>query len=311
MSEVERSAIFGGIEMGIGTWSWGDRLIWNYGTGYDYEDIHQAFSSAVEFGFRFFDTAEIYGQGRSETYLGNFVRETKTNLVIASKFMPFPWRLSAGSLKKALAASLKRLQLDRISLYQMHQSFPPVKIETWMGQMADVVHSGLVGAVGVSNYDLNQTWQAQNALIREGLRLASTQMEYNLLNRRIEKSGLMDLCREQGITVIAYSPLAMGMLSGKYNPNHPPSGYRAVKYSAAFLDKLNPLITELRRMGLDHDGKTPSQVALNWVICKGAIPIPGEKNPHQVEENAGALGWHLNEDEVAQLDQISEKISDF
>ena len=308
MSDQEKSAILSGIEMGIGTWSWGDRMIWNYGTGYDYEDIHQAFNSAVDFGFRFFDTAEIYGQGRSESYLGNFMQGSSDQLVIASKFMPYPWRLSSGSLGKALRASLKRLKLERISLYQMHQSFPPVKIDTWMGQMAAVVHEGLVQAVGVSNYDLQQTLQAHNSLIREGLRLASTQMEYSLLNRRIEKTGLLDLCKEQGITVIAYSPLAMGMLTGKYTPGHPPSGYRSTKYPSGFLKKIMPLIAEMKRIGLEHEGKTPAQVALNWIICKGAIPIPGGKNPRQIEESAGALGWYLTGDEIKTLDDLSDRI---
>jgi len=198
MDAVKGSSLFEGIEMGIGTWSWGDRLIWNYGNGYDYEDIHQLFIQSLNLGFRFFDTAEIYGQGRSETYLGNFARETELPLIIASKFMPFPWRLSPQSLKKALKASLHRLKMDRISLYQMHQPLPPVKIERWMGAMAKVVQEGLIDAVGVSNYDLQQTLQAQKALVREGIQLTSTQMEYNLLDRRIEKNGLMDFCKEQG-----------------------------------------------------------------------------------------------------------------
>lgn len=309
MSSQQHSAIFDGIEMGIGTWSWGDRLVWNFGSGYDSEDIHQAFVSAVQFGFRFFDTAEIYGQGRSESYLGSFIPETHETLIIATKFMPFPWRLSPGSLKRALSASLKRLKLDKVSLYQMHQAFPPVKIETWMGQMADAVHAGLIEAVGVSNYDLQQTIQAQNALVREGLDLASTQMEYSLLDRRIEKNGLMSWCVEHGVTVIAYSPIAMGILSGKYTPSHPPSGYRATRFTPAYLAKIAPLITEMKRIGLEHNGKTPSQVALNWVICKGAIPIPGAKSLHQLEENAGALGWRLTETEVQTLDEISDRVA--
>jgi len=309
MDAVKGSSLFEGIEMGIGTWSWGDRLIWNYGNGYDYEDIHQLFIQSLNLGFRFFDTAEIYGQGRSETYLGNFARETELPLIIASKFMPFPWRLSPQSLKKALKASLHRLKMDRISLYQMHQPLPPVKIERWMGAMAKVVQEGLIDAVGVSNYDLQQTLQAQKALVREGIQLTSTQMEYNLLDRRIEKNGLMDFCKEQGITIIAYSPMAMGMLTGKYTAAHPPQGYRSAKYPPATLEKITPLINAMKRIGLDHDGKTPSQVALNWVMCKGAIPIPGVKNLRQLEENAGALGWRLSEDEAGLLDEMSTTLA--
>lgn len=303
-----KSAIFNGIEMGIGTWSWGDRLIWNFGTDYNLDDIHQTFTSAIQFGFRFFDTAEIYGQGRSESYLGDFAGEVSESLVVATKFMPYPWRLSGKTLKKALTASLERLKMNRVALYQMHQPFAPVKIDAWMDAMAEAVHEGLVGAVGVSNYNLNQTVQAQNALASEGLRLASTQMEYSLLDRRIEKNGLLDFCNEQGIALIAYSPLAMGVLSGKYNNNHPPRGFRGAKYNPDYLKRIAPLIVAMKKIGLDHDGKTPSQVALNWVICKGAIPIPGEKTLRQLEENAGALGWRLLADEIGLLDEISDQV---
>jgi len=310
MSEVssQTSSIFNGVEMGIGTWSWGDRLIWNYGTDYDYADIHQTFRSAIDFGFRFFDTAEVYGQGSSETNLGEFAREVSEPLIIATKFLPFPWRLSSKAIRKALQASLRRLQMDHIALYQMHQAMPPVRIDVWMAQMAEVVHEGLVQAVGVSNYDLNQTLAAQNALLREGLRLASTQMEFNLLNRQVEENGILDLCREQGISMIAYSPIAMGVLSGKYDHDHPLHGFRGTKYSVSLLDRVKPLISMLRKIGMDHEGKTPSQVALNWVICKGAIPIPGEKTSRQLEENIGALGWRLTPDEVGILDEMSDSV---
>ncbi len=304
----QRSDLFKGIEMGIGTWSWGDRLIWDFGTDYDSNDIRQAFRSAIDFGFRFFDTAEVYGQGRSEEYLGEFAQETNEKLIIATKFMPYPWRLGSQAIKKALRASLVRLKIDRIALYQMHQAIPPVKIETWMGQMAEVVHEGLVEAVGVSNYDINQTMAAQNALLRQGLRLAATQMEYSLLARQVERNGILELCKEQGIRLIAYSPLTMGVLTGKYDREHPLKGFRGTKYSTSYLEKVKPLINSLKKVGIEHEGKTPAQVALNWVICKGSIPIPGEKTPRQLEENTGALGWRLTEDEVGTLDEISANL---
>lgn len=307
-NNIQKSAIFNGIEMGIGTWAWGDRLIWNYGSDYTHEDIHQVFKSAIDFGLCFFDTAEIYGQGRSESNLGEFAQEVKEHLVIASKFMPYPWRISPKALKRALQGSLKRLKMDRIALYQIHQPIPPIKIEVWMNQMAEVFQEGLVEAVGVSNYDLSQTLHAQNALVRKGMRLASNQMEYNLLDRRIEKNGVFDLCKEQGICLIAYSPLAMGVLTGKYNHDHPLRGFRGTKYSATYLEKISPMISSLKKIGLEHDGKTPTQVALNWVICKGAIPIPGAKTVKQLEEISGALGWRLTPDEVGILDELSDHV---
>jgi len=111
------------------------------------------------------------------------------------------------------------------------------------------------------------------------LGLASNQVEYHLLERRIEKNGLLERCNEQGIKIIAYSPLAMGILTGKYTPENPPSGVRASQYNRGFLEKVQPLIKNMKKMGMNHDGKTASQVALNWIICKGALPIPGAKMP--------------------------------
>jgi aryl-alcohol dehydrogenase-like predicted oxidoreductase len=146
-------------------------------------------------------------------------------------------------------------------------------------------------------------------LKKHGINLASNQLEYHLLERRIEKNGLMEYCKQNGIKVIAYSPLAMGILSGKYTPENPPKGARVSQYSPGFLTRIQPLIKLLKRFGQDHEGKTASQVAINWVICKGALPIPGAKNAKQASENSGAIGWTLTNQEVEQLDEMSDSIS--
>jgi aryl-alcohol dehydrogenase-like predicted oxidoreductase len=140
------------------------------------------------------------------------------------------------------------------------------------------------------------------------LLLSSNQLEYSLLDRRIEKNGLLAQCQELGITCIAYSPIAKGVLSGKYSRRHPLSGLRSRKYPVKYLDQIEPLIRLLKEIGDSHDGKTPAQVALNWVMCKGAIPIPGVKTLQQAEENLGALGWRLSENEVAALDDTTDRI---
>lgn len=305
---VQRSDIFNGIELGFGTWSWGDRLIWGYGNGYDEEDLQASFTAAIENGIRFFDTAEVYGQGKSEITLGKFVNEIDEPLVIASKFMPYPWRIRSDALEKSLKGSLSRLGMDRLQLYQIHFPMPPVNVESWMEQLVHVMNKGLVESAGVSNYDLAHTERALNTLVKNGYRLASNQMEYNLLNRKIERTGLLKFCLEQGITLIAYSPLAMGALTGKYTPENPLGGYRNAKYDRRLLVDAQPLMKALRKIGLAHDGKTVSQVAINWVICKGALPIPGIKTAEQVEENVGSTGWRLTADEVNTLDEISDRV---
>lgn len=298
------------IAMGVGAWAWGDQLIWGYGRTYNAQDVRQAFDASIAAGIHLFDTAEIYGQGRSETMLGEFLKTTPQKVLVATKFMPYPWRLRRKSLLKALRGSLKRLGLDQVDLYQMHHPLPPVNVETWMAAMTEAVQAGLARAVGVSNYDRSWTQRAYDALIREGIYLTSNQVEYSLTNRKIEKNGLLRHCHELDVTVIAYSPLAMGTLTGKYTPSNPPVGVRASQYNRRFLERLTPLLTLMKRIGSDHAGKTPAQVALNWVICKGALPIPGAKNLAQAEMNAGALGWSLTEEEVAALDEASDRLSD-
>ena len=305
MQRVQTCDIFTGIQLGIGTWAWGDKLVWGYGNSYSEADIREAFKVCVGGGVRFFDSAEVYGQGKAETILGELCAQEDEEFVIATKMMPFPWRLFHNSLKFALQNSLRRLRVNQVQLYQMHWPLPPVKVDTWMDRMAEVVDAGMVKAVGVSNYNLEQTITAHEALKKRGLRLASNQVEYHLLERRIEQNGLMEYCLEEGIKIIAYSPLAMGILTGKYTPENPPAGTRAAQYNRSYLEKIQPLIKTLIRIGNDADGKSAGQVAINWCIQKGTLPIPGVKNAAQAVQNLGAIGWQLDAEEMALLDEVS------
>ncbi len=296
------------IEMGLGAWQWGDRVVWDYGSDYNLDAIRQAFAATLAQGIRLVDTAEVYGNGQSERILGQLLKETDLPILVATKFMPFPWRPGPAFLLRSLKNSLERLGMDCVDLYQMHWPFPPISIEKWMSAMAEAVQRGLTRTVGVSNYNHTQMMRAYAALERRGIPLASNQVEYNLLNRQIEKNGLFRRCQELGIRVIAYSPLAMGLLTGKYSPENPPPGLRGRKYAPA-LKRLKPLLHLMTELGREHESKTPAQVALNWCICKGALPIPGAKNVDQASMNAGALGWRLTEEEVAKLDEASEAVT--
>lgn len=297
--------------LGLGIWQWGDTMTWQYGKGYGDADLKQVYEAALAAGINFVDTAEIYGRGRSERMVGQSMRETNSRdqIVLATKFAPLPWRLSPGRLIHALHESLNRLGLSHVDLYQIHFPYSPVSIETWMEALADAVEAGLTRAVGVSSFGPSQTVRAHAALARRGVPLASNQVEYSLLARTPESSGLVEVCRDLGITIIAFSPIGKGTLSGKYTPDHVPSGMLRRKYTSSYLARIQPLIGMLKDIGQAHDGKTPSQVALNWLICKGAVPIPGAKNLRQAQENFGALGWRLTDDEVARLDEESEKVT--
>lgn len=291
--------------LGLGTWQWGDTLFWGYGKGYAESEIKAAFDASLAAGITFFDTAEVYGRGRSERFLGRFSAGRREGLAIATKFMPLPWRLGKGQLTAALRGSLARLGLAQVDLYQVHWPFPPRPVEFWADALADAVQAGLARAVGVSNYNADQLRRAHEVLAKRGVPLASNQVEYSLLHRAPERNGLLDACRELGVTLIAYSPLGKGLLTGKYTPDNPPPGFRKRIARREQLARIQPLIGLLREIGAGHGGKSPGQVALNWLICKGAVPIPGAKNARQAEQNAGALGWRLNAEEVAALDAAS------
>jgi len=294
--------------LGVGAWAWGDRRFWNYGQGYDEADIRGAFDASLAGGVNFIDTAEVYGSGASERFLGSFLPGASSPAVVATKFFPFPWRLSKTSLLRALRGSLERLNLERVDLYQVHWPYPPMAIETWAEALAQAVQQGLARAVGVSNYSADQMRRASAVLAKHSIVLASNQVDYSLLNRKVEQNGVLKTCQELGVTLIAYSPLAQGVLTGKYSPERPLPGIRGWRYSKAVLEKTQSLLRRMGEIGEAHDGKSVAQVALNWTICKGTVPIPGAKNAKQAQDNLGALGWRMSEAEVVALDNASEKI---
>jgi aryl-alcohol dehydrogenase-like predicted oxidoreductase len=298
-----------GIEVtpiGFGTWAWGDSLFWGYGKDYGEAELKQAFQKAIDKGITFLDTAEIYGLGKSEELIGKFIKETNAHTQIASKYMPLPWRFRTEDVTDALTASLKRLRMPSIDLYQVHWPFPSLlNQEGLMNALADEVEQGRIKAVGVSNYNAEQLREAHKLLARRGVPLAVNQMRYSLITREIETNGVLNTARELEITTLAYSPLAQGLLTGKYTATNTPSGARSIdqRFKGAGLRKIQPLLEKLSELGEKY-GKTQAQVALNWLMCQpGVIPIPGIKNASQVEQNAGALGWELSTTEVAELRQ--------
>ena len=297
------------IEMGLGAWQWGDRVVWQYGHGYGDNEVHQAFLATLNEGIRFVDTAEVYGGGRSERLLGQFLKETDQPVLVATKFFPLPWRFRKNALPRALKGSLARLGLESVDLYQIHWPTPLMSIDRMMEGLAECVKGGLTRTVGVSNFSQTQMLAAYSSLARHNIPLASNQVHYSLLNRSVEKNGTLARSKELGIRLIAYSPIEMGLLSGKYSVDSPPPGVRSRNYTS-LLPKIGPLLKLMTEIGQDHGGKSNAQVALNWVICKGTLPIPGAKNAEQAQANAGALGWRLTEEEVARLDETSHKILD-
>jgi aryl-alcohol dehydrogenase-like predicted oxidoreductase len=248
--------------------------------------------------------------GLSEELLGKFMQTASQPVQMATKFGPLPWRFTGESVSDALTQSLKRLQRERVELYQVHWPFAFfLSQETLMNTLADEVKRGRIGAVGVSNYSAKQMREAHEILAARGIPLAVNQVRYSLLTRQIESNGILATARDLGVTILAYSPLAQGLLTGKYTPEGAatPSGARKIdpRFSKEGLQKISPVISLLKSLGEKYE-RTPAQVALNWLIAQGnVIPIAGVKSAQQVKQNAGALGWRLNPDEIEQLEQVS------
>ncbi len=297
--------------LGIGTWQWGDELFWNYGKNYNADEVEKAFNAAVDAGVTFFDTAEVYGLGESETLLGKFIKNrSDLQINIATKYGPAPWRFNAESVYDAVTGSLKRLQLDKITLYQVHWSFAfLMSQETLMNALADEVEKGRIESIGVSNYSAEQMRQAHQILGKRGIALAVNQVQYSLLSRKVETLEIISAAKELDMTILAYSPLAQGLLTGKYTPTkaNMPDGARRIdpRFGNDNLQKILPVLNLLKELGEKYQ-KTSAQVALNWLIAQNnVIPIPGAKNASQAVQNSGALGWQIEPAEVDSLEKIS------
>jgi aryl-alcohol dehydrogenase-like predicted oxidoreductase len=309
-SEVEVSPL------GLGCWqfSGGRGLVGGFWEALTQEQVTAVVRVALEGGVDWFDTAEAYGRGHSEESLAFALHALGVGpgtIVVATKWWPF-FR-TAGNLLRSIEERLERLGGFPIDLYQIHQplSFSGVKAE--MAAMARLVKTGKIRTVGVSNYTARMMEKAHRHLAREGVPLVSNQIRYSLLARRADSNGVLDTAKRLGITIIAYSPLAQGVLTGRHHEdpgliqNRPGPRKRMAAFRPNGLEKSRPLVEALAEIGEAH-GATPGQVALNWLMTfhgETVVAIPGASRPSQMEENAGALTFTLEEEELARLDRLS------
>jgi aryl-alcohol dehydrogenase-like predicted oxidoreductase len=296
--------------LGIGTWAWGDKATWGMG-GYDAtltrDTIEAAWNASIDAGVTFFDTAEAYGRGESERIIGSLLAsdpKRAESVKIGTKFIPFPWKLDVrGSLLGSLRRSLDRLGRPSVDLYQIHGPISLRSHSAMADALAEAHGQGLAKAVGVSNYSIREMRAMADELGKRGIRLATNQIEFSLLRTQPMTTGLLAACQDLGVVPLAYSPIGQGRLTGKYSASNPPPGRRNfANHPMAVVAKV---VDELERIGDKHGGKTPSQVALNWIMAKAAVPIPGAKNRDQAEQNAGALGWELDDEDEKALDRVS------
>mmetsp|Transcript_32032 Transcript_32032/g.48985 ORF Transcript_32032/g.48985 Transcript_32032/m.48985 type:complete len:284 (+) Transcript_32032:381-1232(+) len=258
----------------------------------------------------FFDTAELYGLGRSESLIGQFRKEyPEVKVQVATKFAALPFRTKPQDVVNACKGSVKRLGGEPIDLYQIHFPNAWSNEEYWEG-LSRAYDEGLVKAVGVSNYGVDALRACHRFLKERGIPLATNQIQLSLLYRYPLENGLIDTCKELGVQVLSYSPLALGFLTGKYNRDNLPSGPRNQLGKSLFESQsYDTLLKTMEDIANNHDNASVSQVAINWARAKGSIPIPGARTLKQAKQNLNALTWNLSREELDLLDTC--KVSGF
>ena len=275
--------------------------------------IGKIVARSIDGGINWFDTAEIYGGGESEKALSKALKaagKSPGEVIVATKWWPI-FRF-AFNIRKTINKRIELLNPYPIDLYQVHQPWGFSGESSEMAVMAELVNRKLIKAVGVSNFNAQKMENAWNTLQKSGIPLASNQVRYSLLDRRIESNGVLDVAKKLGITIIAYSPLAQGVVTGKFH-DHPELlkniGFR--KYSPQFksegLEKSRPVVTLLKELAENYN-VTPSQVALNWLIHfhgDAVVAIPGATKEIHVKENCGAMSFQLSDEDMIRLDNAS------
>ena len=302
--------------IGLGCWQFskGRGLSGKFWPNLPDEEIEDIVRVSLEGGINWFDTAESYGSGESERALAAALKKlgkTPTDAIIATKWMPL-FR-TAKSILKTIDRRVANLEGFRIDLYQIHHPVSFSSVRAQMKAMAQLVDEQKIRYIGVSNFSAKKMLAAHKALSEFGLAVVSNQVHYSLLNRKIETNGVLDAARDYGISIIAYSPLDQGILSGKFHED-PASIRRRTglrKYRASFkpkgLEKSQPVIEVLRRIAENH-GLSPAQVALNWLIHvhgDTVLAIPGATKASQARDNVEAMSFKLTADEMDSLDRVS------
>ncbi len=293
----------------LGTWSWGAGFAGGdqvFGNNLGVEELKPVFDEAMASGLNLWDSAVVYGMGASETLLSTFTKNCKReDVLISTKFTPQIAGESANPVADMLAGSLERFATDYIDIYWIHN---PADVERWTPYLIDLVKSGKVKRVGVSNHNLAQIERAEEILSKEGVHIAAVQNHFSLLYRSSEKAGILDYCKEKGIDFWAYMVLEQGALSGKYDTAHPlPAGSQRGDTYNPLLPQIERLVAVMRTVG-DKYSVTPAQVALAWAIAKGTTPIIGVTKPSQVQDAVRATQVVLTADEVKMLEDAAESI---
>ena len=305
--------------IGLGTWQFSQNTIASAGNWavLDQNAVNAIVQAALDGGVSWFDTAEIYGFGRSERALARALLTagmTPGQVVIATKWWPIP--RFAGSIGRTIDKRIKNLSPYPIDLHQVHFPRALSSIEAIMETMADLAETGKIRAVGVSNYSAEQMRRAHARLAKRGIPLASNQVKYSLLDRTIEQNGVLDAAKALGISIIAYSPLEMGLLTGKFHDNPELLDSRPWRRRKKLKERLavtQPLIDLMARLARRYDA-TITQIGLNWLVNfhdERVVAIPGATKPHHAADAAATMRFTLTPDELAELDAAARVLTDY
>lgn len=295
-------------KIAMGAWSWGAGVAGGdqvFGNHLEEKDLKPIFAAAMEQGLNLWDTATVYGMGASEDILGSFIRQSnKDEVIVSTKFTPQIAGMYEDSMEKMADASCERLGIEVIDLYWIHN---PADVERWTPELISLLKSGKVKEVGVSNHNLAEIKRVNEILGEQGFKISAVQNHFSLLNRSSESSGILEYCRENGITFFAYMVLEQGALSGKYDTKHPflEGSDRAKTYNPV-LAQLEELTAAMAEIGQKHD-LSVAQVGTAWAVSKGVLPIIGVTKVRHVEDAAKAAGVTMSEAEISHLEALADK----
>lgn len=295
-------------KIALGAWSWGagaaggDQV---FGNHLFEKELQPVFDKALECGLTLWDTAAVYGEGSSERILGSFVKDVRReDMIISTKFTPQIANNSPTAMQDMLDGSKERLHVDSIDVYWIHN---PMDVEKWTPDLIPLAKSGQIKSIGVSNHNLAEIKRTNEILNVADLKISAVQNHFSLLHRSSEHAGILDYCKENGITFYAYMVLEQGALTGRYSKERPfPVGTGRGDSYNPHLEELEALVTELKKIGEKYKA-SPAQIATAWAIAKGTLPIIGVTKVKQVEEAAAAAQITLTIEEVSCLEKLGNE----
>ena len=291
-------------KIALGAWAWGNDG--TFGNEHKIEDLKPIYDKSMELGLNLWDTAYVYGMGKSEEVLGEFLKTSnREDFVISTKFTPqLAEMFEANEVTSMYENSAKILGVEDIDIFWIHN---PVGAPDWTKKLVETAKEHDIKMIGVSNHNLAEIKEANEILKEAGLKLGAVQNHYSLLNRSSEDSGILEYCKENDVIFFSYMVLEQGALSGKYDTAHPfPEGSdRANAYggSLAEIEELNKAITDIAE---NHDAKV-AQLPIAWAIAKGTLPIIGATKVHHVEDAADAVNIELSDDEIKTMEELADK----